>query len=230
MSAGNAGSIRVLLVNDFPIVAWGLQQMVEGRRPVMTALGVASTRAEALAALKTAAPDIVVVDIDGEHGPEAIHDYLAATSAKVLALTGSRDAGMHDRAVLAGANGVVKKTEPVANLLKAIERVHAGEIWLDRMASGRIFMELARKKAAEQHDPEHAKIAQLTRKERRAVAEVARDASATPRDIASRLCISEYTLRNHLTSIYAKLDLSNRLELYAYALKHGLGEAMSETA
>ena len=54
------------------------------------------------------------------------------------------------------------------------------------------------------------------------MAEIARDASATAEEIATRLCISEYTLCNHLTSIYAKLDLANRLELYAYANRHGL--------
>jgi two-component system nitrate/nitrite response regulator NarL len=56
------------------------------------------------------------------------------------------------------------------------------------------------------------------------VADIARNASAIERDIAQRLHISEHTLRNHLTSIYAKLGLGNRLELYAYANRHGMLE------
>lgn len=138
-------------------------------------------------------------------------------------MTAEHDVALHDAAVLAGACGVLRKTEPVETLLKAIECVHSGEIWVDRMAAGRIFLELARRKKVEpQPDPEAAKIGLLTRKERLTVAEVARDASATPHQIAERLHISENTLRNHLTSIYAKLGLANRLELHAYAHRHGL--------
>ena len=138
-------------------------------------------------------------------------------------MTAEHDVALHDAAVLAGACGVLRKTEPVETLLKAIECVHSGEIWVDRMAAGRIFLELARRKKVEpQPDPEAAKIGLLTRKERLTVAEVARDASATPHQIAERLHISENTLRNHLTSIYAKLGLVNRLELHAYAHRHGL--------
>lgn len=221
-----AKPIGVLLVNEFPVVAWGLERLVETKGPAMVVHGVAATHVEAMAILSDAVPDVMIVDVDGEHGFESIEALQAASSAKILALTASREADVHDRAVLAGACGVVRKSEPVAVLLKAIERVHMGEIWIDRIAAGRIFFELARKKNAEQEkDPEAAKIALLTRKERATVAEVAQDASATPRQIAEQLHISEYTLRNHLTSIYAKLGLGSRLELYAYARRHGITRA-----
>lgn len=218
--------IRVMLVNDFPIVGWGLERLVESRQPAMVLAGSATTRADALRALKKAAPDVVLVDIDGDHGPDTIKDLLAAgDSVKILVLTGSADASELDGAVLAGASGVVRKTEPVEALLKAIERVHQGEIWVDRAAAGRIFVELARRNAGQAQNPEQDKIARLTRKERKTVAEIGRDASATGREIAERLHISEHTLRNHLTSIYAKLELASRLELYAYAIRHGILEA-----
>lgn len=214
--------IRVLLVNDFPILAWGLQRLVESRRSEMAVAGSAGTHAEAMRLAAETLPDVVLIDIDGGHGPDTIRDLLAQVPTKVLALTGSRDTGVHDGAVLAGAHGVVRKDEPVDVLLKAVERIYEGEIWVDRMAAGRIFLELARKRAALAQDPEQMKIARLTRKERSAVAEIARDASATSRELAERLHISEHTLRNHLTSIYSKLGLSRRLELFAYANRNGL--------
>ena len=91
-------------------------------------------------------------------------------------------------------------------------------------------MELTRQKAAHAKDPEKQKIAMLTvrerQTERQTISAMASDASAQGRVFAERLNISEHTLRNHLTSIYSKLGLSNRLDLYAYAHKHGLNEAV----
>jgi len=128
--------------------------------------------------------------------------------------------------VLAGVRGVVKKNDSPAILLKAIEKVHEGELWIDRGASGRIFMEMARQKAAQGSDPEKTKIATLTGRERQTIVAIASDASAPAKVIARRLCISEHTLRNHLTSIYSKLDLTSRLDLYAYAARHSLNKPL----
>jgi DNA-binding CsgD family transcriptional regulator len=95
---------------------------------------------------------------------------------------------------------------------------------VDRAATSRIFMELARQKAGKSKDPEHQRIASLTKRERHSIAAVASDASAPGKVIAARLNISEHTLRNHLTSVYSKLGVANRLALYAYAHQHGLQE------
>jgi len=135
-------------------------------------------------------------------------------------LTSGRDLDLQDAAVLAGACGAVSKREAAELLHKAIEKVHDGEFWVDRSATVRILMAVARQKAAAH--PEHERFERLTRKERLTVAEVARDASASGSDIAQRLHISEHTLRNHLTSVYAKLEVHSRLELFAYANRHGL--------
>jgi len=140
----------------------------------------------------------------------------------MLVLTGSRDTALLDRVVLAGVRGIVKKGDPPSILLKAIEKIHEGELWIDRGATSRIFMEMARQKAAEGNDPEKSKISTLTTRERQTIAAVASDASVPAKVIAGRLCISEHTLRNHLTSIYGKLGLANRLDLYAYATRHSL--------
>ena len=106
----------------------------------------------------------------------------------------------------------------------SIEKVHEGELWVDRVATSRIFMELARQKATRDRNPEHQKIASLTPRERQSIAALASDAQAPTREIAARLHISEHTLRNHLTSIYSKLAVSTRVALYVYAHRHGLSE------
>jgi two-component system, NarL family, nitrate/nitrite response regulator NarL len=141
----------------------------------------------------------------------------------VLILTGMRDPAVHDKAILAGACGVVLKEDKAETILKAVERAYLGELWLDRAATGRIFVELSRRTSAPPvKDIQKARIASLTARERQIVTEMATDAGSTTRMVAERLCISEHTLRNHLTSIYEKLGVSSRLELWAYANEHGL--------
>jgi DNA-binding NarL/FixJ family response regulator len=124
--------------------------------------------------------------------------------------------------VLAGACGVVTKEDTAETILKAIEKAYHGELWLDRAATGRIFVELSRRNSTDRKDPNQQKISALTARERQIVIEMASDAGATTRSVAEKMCISEHTLRNHLTSIYDKLGVSSRLELWAYANKHGL--------
>ena len=216
--------IRILLLDDHRSVLWGLEKLIEGEHPRMQVVGKATTSAEALKLLDEVQPDIILLDLDlgGENGSNAIQSLIAKSKAKVLVLTGSRDIAVHDAAVLAGAMGVVEKGEPAETILKAIRKVHEGEIWLDRSATGRIFLELSRNKASEAQNPEQRKIASLTPRERQIVAEIGSDAAAGSKVIAERLHISEHTLRNHIASIYEKLEVSSRLELFAYAGKHGI--------
>jgi two-component system, NarL family, nitrate/nitrite response regulator NarL len=216
--------IRILLLDDHRSVLWGLEKLIEGEHPRMQVVGKATTSAEALKLLDEVQPDIILLDLDlgGENGSNAIQALMAKSKAKVLVLTGSRDIAVHDAAVLAGAMGVVEKGEAAETILKAIQKVHEGEIWLDRSATGRIFLELSRSKAAEAQNPEQRKIASLTPRERQIVAEIGSDAAAGSKVIAERLHISEHTLRNHIASIYEKLEVSSRLELFAYAGKHGI--------
>ena len=83
---------------------------------------------------------------------------------------------------------------------------------------------MARRKAAAPADKEQEKIAALTLRERQTIAAMSVHVGVPGKVIAERLCISEHTLRNHLTSIYDKLGVVNRVDLYAYATRHALHE------
>ena len=182
-------------------------------------------RSEALEAAKTAHPDVVVLDLDmgGEDGAEIIPQLVNDRRTRVLLLTGMRESPVRDAAVLKGASGLVGKEEPAETILKAIAKVHAGELWLDRNTTGRIFVELSRaKKPAVPEDPEREKIASLTAREREIVSRIGSEPGADNRKLAKILNLSEHTLRNHVSRIYDKLGVSNRLELYLYAQKHAL--------
>ena len=223
-SAQNPTPIRVLLVDDHRIALWGLEKLIESEKPRMEVAGSATNCTEALDLAGKVSPDVIVLDLElgGENGLDAIPGLIAKSKARVLVLTGSRDPSLHDQVVLAGAGGIVQKDEPAETILKAIEKIHAGQLWLDRIATGRIFVALARKNATEDADPERRKISTLTSRERGIIVVIATNPGANAMAIAKMLHISQSTLRNHLTVIYEKLGVANRLELYAAALTHGL--------
>jgi DNA-binding NarL/FixJ family response regulator len=214
-------AVRVALV-ALPLTAWGLSRLLAEVSPPFELTGIADSAIEAVPLLQDWQPDVLVLDLDGEAGAEAVGLLNLHLPSKVLVLVTSPLTDLHDSAVLAGARGVVEKREQPQTLLKAIEKVHAGEMWIDRSATGRIFMELARRKPQTQPDPETWRIDHLTPRERQLVVALASDAAAPGKVVAQRLHISEHTLRNHLTSVYGKLGVSNRVELYAFAHRHGL--------
>jgi two-component system, NarL family, nitrate/nitrite response regulator NarL len=213
-----------MLVNDHRTL-WGLglEKLIEAERPRMEVAATAANAAQAIALAGKTRPDVILLDIDRdeESSIAGIPPLVAGSSAKVLAITGLRDPEVHDSAVLAGARGVVQKEDATTLILKAIERVHEGEVWLDRAATGRILGELARKNG---HAPsaEGDGSGTLTARERQIIGVISEHAGASTKAVAEMLRISEHTVRNHLTSIYAKLGLLNRLQLFVYASKHGL--------
>jgi DNA-binding NarL/FixJ family response regulator len=229
MAAKNSAPIRVLLIDDHRSILWGLERLIESGKPAMQVVGTATNCADALKLIDEAAPNLILLDIGlgNENGVNEIPNLLARSHAKILVLTGLRDESLHDKAVLAGASGVVEKEAPAETILAAIEKVHEGQLWLDRVATGRIFLEFARENAAQTVDPERVKIASLTDREREIVSIAATHAGFNAKAIAEMLYISEHTLRNHLTSIYDKLHVANRLELFAYVHKHGLAKRSS---
>ncbi|MDH3315361.1 MAG: response regulator transcription factor [Gammaproteobacteria bacterium] len=214
----------MFVIDDHRSIVWGLERLIESGKPEMHVVGTATSCAEALKSLDAASPDVILLDIDlgSENGVEEIPKLMASSRAKILILTGVRDESLHDRAVLAGASGVVIKEASADTILTAITKVNEGQLWLDRITTGRIFVEFSRESATQGGDPERVKISSLTEREREIVSVASSHAGANARSIADILSISEHTLRNHLTSIYNKLDVANRLELFAYAHKHGL--------
>jgi two-component system nitrate/nitrite response regulator NarL len=213
--------IRVVLVSP-PMTCWGLERLVGSAAPSLELLGSSSGMAGVWQELTVTSADVVVVDLEVCPEPLSFDWVQECLPARVILLASSQDTALLDKAVLGGVRGIVCKSEPAPVLLKAIEKVNEGELWIDRGATSRIFMAMARQRAIAQSDPERMRIAALTTREREMIAAVAADTAAPGKVIAGRLCISEHTLRNHLSSIYSKLGLSNRLDLYAYAARHGL--------
>jgi two-component system nitrate/nitrite response regulator NarL len=224
MHPQSEGRIRVMLVDDHRIVLWGMERLIDGEKPNMEVVATATTCENAIALAQKTAPDVVVLDVDmlRDDRGELIPALANRHAARVLVLSGARDGKLHDNAVLRGACGVVRKEAPPSTLLDAIRKVYEGQLWLDRATTGRLFVELSRHKNSPGKDTEQHKLASLTPRETDVVRTLVTTPGADNRMLADTLNIGEHTLRNHLSRIYDKLGVPNRLELYVFAQRNGL--------
>ena len=212
--------IRVFLVDDHPVVREGLKVLLTSA-PGLAVAGEADSTAAAIAWLQTNTTDVALVDLalGAEDAIEALpHLTNTARGAKILVLTGTRDPDRHRAALVAGARGLVLKDKPPEFLLKAIRKVHAGELWFDR-----VTMESALQRALSSQrrdDAERVKVESLTAREREIILRVGEGLKSEA--IAQKLGISEKTVRNHLSQIFDKLGVTDRLELLLYAYRQKL--------
>ena len=98
--------------------------------------------------------------------------------------------------------------------------MHRGELWIDRFTTSRIFSEVTRAKVKPTISKDEKKIMTLTKREREIIQVILRSPSVKAAGVAEEIFISQNTLRNHMVNIYAKLEVANRTELYAFAIKH----------
>lgn len=224
MTAMIKNPIRIVLIDDHQSFMDGLAMVINSQTPAMEVVGMASNRAEAMTAVVNSKPDLILMDMDlGDSlSLDFLPELLEKTSAKVLMLTGMQDPDLHDSAIVKGARGVLLKGESAKVILKAIEKVHSGEIWASNAVLGRVLERM--NGAKKQIDPEARKIADLTARERGIIRSLVMFEASTNEEIADHLYISKSTLKNHLTTIYSKLELKNRIELLKYALAHKLAK------
>ena len=224
MPTPQANPIRVLLVDDHAVVRAGLRMLIESR-PGLKVIGEAANGSAALEMAARERPEIILLDLDlgSDNGLDLLPELLStAPSTRVILLTGVRDPEIHYRAVRLGAMGVVLKEQAADVLVTAIEKVHAGEAWLDPSLTARVLSGMSGTRRAEETNPEAAKIAALTERERDVIGLICE--GLPNKQIGQRLHISETTVRHHLTSIFDKLGVESRLELVIYAYRHGLAK------
>ena len=218
-AAQSETSIRVLVISDLLLGRAGLHHVLENASGIVL-VGEAGTSEEAIDIAGRERPDIVLIDLDLRadtfHCVEKI--AVAAPESRMIALSDRTHAADHHVLIELGATGLVLKSERPEVLIKAIRKVHGGEVWLDRTITARVLGRIAQRRHVQ--DAEAGKIASLTRREHEIIALIGEGLKNGA--VAERLCVSEATVRNHLTSILSKLDLSDRFELAVYAFRHGL--------
>jgi two-component system nitrate/nitrite response regulator NarL len=215
--------VRIVIIDDQELFRAGVRLLLSGN-PAFDVLA-ATSATDALAVVKRLQPDVVLLGADSADGKNLDwipQIFTACESTRVLVLAGSSDPELNRRAVCLGAIGIISKDKSPDTLLKAVERVHAGEAWLDRSLTATILRDLAPATRSKKADPDEMKIESLTEREREVIRHVG--AGLKTRQIAERLFISEITVHHHLTSIYGKLEVADRLELLIYAYRNGLAD------
>ena len=213
--------IRIMIVDDHAVIRAGLRMLIE-QDSMMKVVAMAGNSAEAFEQLAKEAPDLIILDLVlGEEDGLTLLPALREKNPKtrILILTGVLNPDAHRAAIRKGAMGIVLKEHAADLLLKAIKKVNDGEVWIDRSMMGMVIQEFSK---PDQADPEVAKIEQLTSREREVIELVGE--GLKNKQIAERLFISETTVTHHLSSVFSKLEVSDRLELIIYAFRHGLAK------
>lgn len=216
--------IRVLLVDDHEIVRLGLITLINDQ-PGMRVVAEAGNAQEAIQAVEKAEPDVVLMDVrlPGEGGIEATREITKQfENVKVIMLTSYADDELIIKAIGAGAVGYVLKQVGNQELLKAIEAAARGEAMLDPATAARL---ISRVREAERKAEGDA-FQYLSNREMEILAQVAK--GKTNQEIGAILNLSEKTVRNYVSSILDKLNLTNRIELATYAVKNRLFERFGE--
>jgi len=217
------GNIRIAIIDGHALFVEALSALFE-KETGFTLIGHASDRLGALE-LARSRPDVILLEmcLDKENSLDFLPDLLrVADAASVVVVTGVTAEDSLVSAVKAGAAGIVLKTEPAGNLVKAIRKVHSGELWIRRSIMARAMRQVLHEDDPKPIDADEAKIATLTARELEVIAFLGQ--GLRNKQIGERLFISETTVRHHLTSIFNKLDVADRLELIIYAYQHGLAQ------
>lgn len=206
--------IRVLIVDDHPIVRQGLRTYLSSR-PGLEVVGEASDGDAAVAEADRLAPDVVLLDLvmPRAGGLDALRRIRAAGGARVLVLTSFAGDDQVVEAVRAGAAGYLLKDVAPAALEEAIRVVHGGGVTLDPSVVGSVMSEVVRAEPPPGVD-------ELTARERQVLSLLAE--GRTNRELAAQLYVSEKTVKTHVSSILAKLRLPDRTQAALFAVRHGL--------
>ena len=227
MSTGADKPIRVLIFDHQALIRDGIRMILNDSANIQV-LGEAGECDQAMALAKEYEVDIILIELnlDGELNTEIISELVKANrQARIILLTSIVESPILHLAVQMGAMGVVSKTGNRQTLYKAIEKVHAGEVWIDRAMIANVLTQISRSRLDDQGDPEIARMASLSEREREVILLIGK--GLKNKEIATQLSISEITVRHHLSSVYNKLAVANRLELTIYAYRNGLANLPS---
>ncbi|HSD02736.1 MAG TPA: response regulator transcription factor [Gaiellales bacterium] len=208
-------AIRVLLVDDHPVVRQGLRALLSTQDGI-DVVGEAADGEAAVAAAERLSPDVVLMDVvmPGIDGVEALRRICQRRSqTRVVMLTSYADERQAMEAVDAGASGFLLKDASPRDVVAAIRAAHRGEAVLHPSVAAKLLAERRRPPAAH---------ADLTARELEVLRLIAR--GLQNKQIAAQLHLSEKTVKTHVSAILRKLGVADRTQAAMYAVRERLAE------
>lgn len=207
--------IRLLLVDDHPVVRRGLRGYLE-LEPDFTVVGEAGEGEEALRAIEETRPDVVLLDLkmpglDGQGVLDRLGTSKADDGPRILVLTSATDAERVPAAITAGAAGFVYKDIDPDALASAIRTVHAGQLLLAPIAMRGLMNGNGNAPSAPSLTPRESQVLGLIAK------------GQTNRQIARALGVSEKTVKTHVTNLLRRIGAADRTQAALWAVRHGIG-------
>lgn len=199
---------RILIVDDHPVIQAGLMSML-ATHPEVKVMGSASSGEEALARMEDDMPDIVLLDLrmPGMTGIDVLHVMRQRkASARAIILTSFENDENIYRAIQVGAQGYLLKGTSQSEMLQAIATVQAGRKYITAQMAARLAERMMRSSLT----PRELEIVNMLAK------------GLTNKQIGRVLEISENTVRNHVISIFDKLEVADRTEAVAVAIQQGI--------
>jgi DNA-binding NarL/FixJ family response regulator len=211
--------MKIVIADDHTIFREGLRRLLETER-TFRVVGEAADGGEAVRLVQQFKPDILLLDMAMPSVPGLqVLGELSARGMRVrsIVLTAAIEPSAVVEALQRGARGVLLKEVTAALLFKCIRCVADGQYWVGREEVGNLVEYMRRQVSAV---PDERERLGLTPRETEIVSALV--AGLSNREMARQCAISEQTVKHHLTRIYAKLGVSNRLELALYAIQHRL--------
>jgi two-component system nitrate/nitrite response regulator NarL len=223
----SAQPIRLLIADGHPIVLEGLRSVLS-HLPTLQVVGEASDGMEAIEKTVSLDPDIVLMElklprVDGLTVLRSIQ--ARAGRSKVILFSSSENKEEFVEAMKLGCSGILSKDSSITLIEKSIQKVYAGEIWLDSNTTAAVIRQFA---SPTDFPPVHGTAngkttrerAQLSQREREIIILIAQ--GYKNKEIAEKMFITEQTVKNHLHNVFDKLGVSDRLELALYAIHNSL--------
>jgi len=212
-AAEHKGKIRVFLLDDHEVVRRGVRDLLETEADI-TVIGEAGTAASALARIPALQPDVAVLDVrlpDGDGVTVCREIRSRMPEVACLMLTSFTDDDALFDAIMAGAAGYVLKQIRGTDLVGAVRTVASGQSMLDPRAASQVMERL--RSHAQHPDP----LAGLSGQERRILELIGE--GLTNRQIGERMFLAEKTVKNYVSSLFAKLGMQRRTQAAAYAAR-----------